>query len=180
MTANGSAPFTAPALQMSGIDTRVLAPGERLVGRGFRCWLGGYRTGDFGIWQRCWEHFDRELGGNVSPAVMALANWVNAVAIAACAKSSFCPRAAHHSGATNALAATLVAASEHRSCPALQVCAYTLLGAENIEPALKKPLLGERRPAGIGDGGERHGPMGAMGGNSARTSLRESIKNALA
>jgi len=34
------------------------------------------------------------------------------------------------------LAVTLVAASEHRNCPALQICAYTLLGADDIEPAL--------------------------------------------
>jgi hypothetical protein len=136
MTANGSAPFTAPALQMSGIDTRVLAPGERLVGRGFRCWLGGYRTGDFGIWQRCWEHFYRELGGNVSPAVMELANWVNAVHYCSLREIELLPESCPSFGRDECLAVTLVAASEHRSCPALQVCAYTLLGAENIEPAL--------------------------------------------
>ena len=35
------------------------------------------------------------------------------------------------------LAVSLIAASQHDACPALQACAYALMGANEIEPVLK-------------------------------------------
>jgi hypothetical protein len=127
----------AHALHMSGIESRVLQRGERLVGFGFRCWLSGYRHGDIGCWQRCWDDFCREIGsGKARAAVTDLSNWVNAVRCSALREIALMPPHCQAFCRDECLAVTLVAASEHRACPALRVCAQVLLGAAMIEPVL--------------------------------------------
>jgi hypothetical protein len=128
--------FVAHALRMSGVDSRVLAPGEALVGAGFRSWLRGYQNGDFSSWQRCWDLYCTELTGNAPAAVTDLAGWVNAVRCCGLRNIDLLPEACQAFGRDECLAVTLVAASEHRHCPAMRLCANVLLGTDNIGPAL--------------------------------------------
>jgi hypothetical protein len=127
----------AHALRMSGIESRLLDGGERLVGFGFRCWLSGYRAGNVCCWQRCWDDFCLELGsGKARSAVMDLSNWVNAVRCSALREIELLPPECPSFCRDECLAVTLVAASEHHACPAIKVCAQLLLGAADIEAVL--------------------------------------------
>ena len=128
--------FVAHALQMSGIESRMLTSGEALVGAGFRCWLRGYQSGDFASWQRCWDLYCGELPCNAQAAVADLAGWVNAVRCCGLRDIELLPEDCRAFGRDECLAVTLVAASEHRHCPAMRLCANLLLGTDNIEPAL--------------------------------------------
>lgn len=50
---------------------------ERLVVRGFRCWLAGYRTGDIGCWETAWTEFSGTLGARHARASLTeLQFWV--------------------------------------------------------------------------------------------------------
>ncbi len=136
MNTEGSQTYVAQALKMSGVDSRFLPPGEQLVGVGFRYWLHGYHSGKTACWQRCCDHFSSELGCSACAAIAGLADWVNAIRSTGLRRIELLPENCRSFCRDECLAVTLVAASEHHDCPALQVCAYTLLGGQNIEPAL--------------------------------------------
>jgi hypothetical protein len=136
MTPNEAPRFVSEALQMSPVESRFLPQGETLVGFGFRCWLGGYQTGNLECWHRCRDHFSCELGGAACAAISDLANWVNTIRCRGLRPTELLSECCRSFCRDECLAVTLVAASEHRHCPALQICAYTLLGADDIEPAL--------------------------------------------
>lgn len=136
MTATQDMDFVAHALRMSGVESRILSPGEALVGAGFRSWLRGYQSGDLTSWQRCWDLYCCELTCNAQDAVTDLANWVNTVRCCGLRDIELLPEDCRAFGRDECLAVTLVAASEHRHCPAMRLCANLLLGTDNIEPAL--------------------------------------------
>jgi hypothetical protein len=136
MTVKTEMDFVAHALRMTGVESRVLTPGEALVGTGFRSWLRGYQSGDFACWQRCWDLYCGELSGSAQAAVTDLASWVNAVRCCGLRDIELLPEDCRAFGRDECLAVTLVAASEHRHCPAMRLCANLLLGTDNIEPTL--------------------------------------------
>ena len=137
MSGHRSETFLSQTLSMSAIESRFLPPGENLVGFGFRCWLGGYLTGDMDCWQRCWELFLDRLGSNADAAVADLSDWVNAIRFCGLREIDLLPPDCPSFCRDECLAVTLVAANRHNHCPGLKVCAYALLGADNIEPALQ-------------------------------------------
>lgn len=111
---------------------------ERLVAFGFRCWLGGCRTGDIESWLRAWCAFADVVGPvSAQPLVMGLGSWVRAVQTtttrdieveqADCA--GFCR--------DECLAVAMVAACQHRTCPALKACAFALLGTSHLDVAIE-------------------------------------------
>jgi hypothetical protein len=136
MTTNSDSVFIAHALQMSGVEARILSPSEALVGAGFRCWLRGYHGGNVQSWQRCWDLYCSRLAGSAQAVVADLASWVNAVRCCGIREIELLPEDCQAFGRDECLAVTLVAASEHRHCPAMRLCANLLLGTDNIEPAL--------------------------------------------
>jgi hypothetical protein len=143
-------PFTAHALRMSSIESRFLEGGEAMVGFGFRCWLSGYR-GCEPSWQRCWSYYCEELGcARAQAAISALSSWVNTVRCHALREIELLPPECPSFCRDECLAVTLVAASEHRACPALQLCAHLLLGASDIAPALASAYRFNHVLAGCG------------------------------
>lgn len=136
-TETGSRNIVSDALLMSGIETRTLPHCEALVGFGFRCAMNAdlYNAAQ---WMRtCNQVFNRELdGGDVQGVLYDLMVWRDAVRSCSLRRIELLPSLCWSFCRDECLAVTLVAASEHRACPALQICAYTLLGNAEIAPVL--------------------------------------------
>jgi hypothetical protein len=125
------------ALAMSSVNSQFLAPPEKLVGLGFRCWLSGYQRGAIESWETCWSYYRRELGAEAArKAVTGLAAWVNMVRVHSIRDIELLPAQCPSFCRDECLAVSLIAASQHEACPALQACAYALMGANEIEPVL--------------------------------------------
>lgn len=110
---------------------------EWLVGVGFRCWLAGYDTGDISHWERGWNEYNRVLGvSRAKRAVTELACWVRTVRSSASRpiaySSSLCARFCKD----ECMAISLIAASQHKGCPAMQACALALTGSDAVEPVI--------------------------------------------
>lgn len=128
----------ADALSMASVNSRMLNPPEKLVGLGFRCWLGGYQRGAIQSWETCWSYYRCELGAEAARrAVTDLAAWVNMVRVYSIRDIELLPTKCPSFCRDECLAVSLIAASQHDACPALQACAYALMGAEEIQPMLK-------------------------------------------
>ncbi len=125
-------------LHMPDVASKVLPAPEALVGYGFRCWLSGYQNGNIRNWEDCWSFYRKELGNDTArKAVTDLASWVNAVRISSLREIRLLPSRCPSFCRDECLAVSLIAASQHESCPALQACAYALIGADQIETVLK-------------------------------------------
>lgn len=128
----------AHALRMGNGGSEILPKAEKLVGMGFRCWLSGYQDGTIENWQTCWNYYCRELGNrHAREAITELSSWVNAVHCHAARNIELRPASCVGFCRDECLAVSLVAASRHGACPAMQACAQALLGADKIEPVLK-------------------------------------------
>jgi hypothetical protein len=110
---------------------------EWLVGMGFRCWLAGYDTGDITCWENGWNTFNRVLGpARAKRAVTELACWVRATRAAALRKIEYNALEARRFCADECIAMSLIAASQHHRCPAMQACALALTGSETVDPVI--------------------------------------------
>ena len=105
---------------------------ERLVGIGFRCWLAGYQTGDIACWEQAWDVFAGELGASRAKiAITELSCWTRAISQSALRPIEVFPRPCANFCRDECIAVSMVAASQHNACSALQTCAFALL--ENAE-----------------------------------------------
>ncbi len=111
---------------------------EWLVGVGFRCWLAGYDTGDIGCWENGWNEYNRILGpSRAKRAVTELACWVRTVRSSASRKIEYHPFGRSGFCADECMAISLIAASQHHRCPAMQACALALTGSELVDPVIE-------------------------------------------
>lgn len=115
-----------PRLQIAGP--------ERLVGLSFRFWMHGQRSGDIRSWERTWSLYCGMFGPmRAKLAVGALSNWVGAlgtasqreIEISAGQCSTFCR--------DECLAISMIAACQHRTCPAMRACAFALIESGHID-----------------------------------------------
>ena len=110
---------------------------EWLVGVGFRCWLAGYDTGDIACWENGWNEYNRILGpSRAKRAVTELACWVRAVRSSASRKIEYYPFGCSGFCPDECMAISLIAASQHHRCPAMQACALALTGSDLVEPVI--------------------------------------------
>jgi len=121
--------------------TRTLVPersaAEWLVGVGFRCWLAGYDTGDIACWENGWNEYNRILGpSHAKRAVTELACWVRSVRSSASRRIEYSPFGRKGFCADECMAISLIAASQHHRCPAMQACALALTGADVVDPVI--------------------------------------------
>ncbi len=121
--------------------TRTAVPerpgAEWLVGVGFRCWLAGYDTGDIACWENGWNEYNRILGpSHAKRAVTELACWVRSVRSTASRRIECAPFGRKGFCADECMAISLIAASQHHRCPAMQACALALTGSDVVEPAI--------------------------------------------
>ena len=120
------------------VRIKDLQPAEQLVGFGFRCWLAGYQNGDITCWGAGWNRFAKQLGNaKAKPVVDDLAYWVQTICKCANRKMDCAPLDCVGFYQDECTAISLIAASQHNTCPALQACASTLLGADDIDEVLE-------------------------------------------
>jgi hypothetical protein len=115
----------------------VRSGAEWLVGVGFRCWLAGYDTGDIGCWESGWNEYNRVLGpSRAKRAVTELACWVRTLRSTASRKIEYYPFGCSGFCPDECMAISLIAASQHQRCPAMQACALALTGSDFVEPVI--------------------------------------------
>jgi len=98
------------------------------VGTGFRYWLTGLRTGELVHWERAFALAEDTIGLDAARGVCRdFSQWVRLL-------SERSRRDLHVLSPTSicfcrdeCLAMALIAAHQHKACPALQACAMTLL-----------------------------------------------------
>lgn len=119
------------------VHAHKLSPAEQLVGFGFRCWLTGYQTNDISCWGKGWDKYSTELGAaKAKPVVTELAYWVQTVKRCSQRTIDCAPIDCKAFCQDECTAISLIAASQHQSCPALQACACALLGTDDVEDIL--------------------------------------------
>jgi len=124
-----------PGARRAAVPVRSGA--EWLVGVGFRCWLAGYDTGDIACWENGWNEYNRLLGpSRAKRAVTELACWVRTLRSTASRKIEYYPFGCSGFCADECMAISLIAASQHHRCPAMQACALALTGSELVEPVI--------------------------------------------
>jgi hypothetical protein len=107
---------------------------EKLVGVGFRCWMTGYRTGNVESWEYAWNLYATELGANAAKtAVGELGSWVRKINDCAGRSISTMPSDCPGFCRDECVAISMIAASQHKVCPAMRACAFALIGCSQVE-----------------------------------------------
>ncbi|MDX2257805.1 MAG: hypothetical protein NW205_02705 [Hyphomicrobiaceae bacterium] len=113
------------------------SPPELLVGYGFRGWIAGYQTGDVGCWEKVWRLYASHLGADRAElAVGSLAAWAKSVNAACRSPLRVRPLDACGFCRDECLAISMVAASQHDTCPAMRACAYALIDSSLVDDVL--------------------------------------------
>lgn len=107
---------------------------EQLVGLGFRHWLNGCRTADVTHWERAWTLYAGRLGPVRAKAVMGeLSSWVRLLTCRARRDLEVAPHDCARFCRDECLAVSMIAASQHKTCPAMRACAFALVEDSMIE-----------------------------------------------
>lgn len=107
---------------------------EKLVGVGFRCWMAGYRTGNLDSWEFAWNLYASELGPTAAKtAVGELGSWVRKINDCAGRTIAIMPTDCPGFCRDECVAISMIAASQHKVCPAMRACAFALIGCSQIE-----------------------------------------------
>ncbi|MDX2288863.1 MAG: hypothetical protein NW217_08600 [Hyphomicrobiaceae bacterium] len=112
-------------------------PPELLVGYGFRGWISGLKTGDVGCWEQVWRLYSSLLGPRRAEfAVANLAQWAKSVSAANRGSLNVRPLDACGFCRDECLAISMIAASQHNTCPAMRACAFALIDSSHVEDVL--------------------------------------------
>lgn len=134
----------APRHDASKIDTAsgacargFLHPHESaagLVGLGFRHWMAGCKTGDVSHWERAWNLYSTRLGPKSARVVMGeLSDWVRLVSCRARRDIEVAPHDCLRFCRDECLAVSMIAASQHKTCPAVRACTFALIEDSMID-----------------------------------------------
>lgn len=127
--------FTSPSLS-TGNEAKF-SSSARLVGVGFRLWLSGCKTGDLSCWQTAWDLYESIIGPkNTELAVSELSAWVKTVASSAARDIELNPATCPGFCKDECLAIAMIAACQHKTCPAMRACAFALIESSGIEPVV--------------------------------------------
>jgi hypothetical protein len=111
---------------------------ERLVGFGFRRALKAIETGDQMPWEFAWQEFANATDPDRATQLVArLSVWARAVRRCSGRRIETLPSSCPGFCRDECLAISMIAASQHQVCPALRACAFALMGASEISPALE-------------------------------------------
>lgn len=103
-------------------------PPDIFVGRGFRFWLTGFRTGELAHWERAFTLAEETVGLTAARDVSRdFSQWVRLLSEHSRRDLHVLEAASHCFCRDECIAMALVAAHQHQACPALQACAMTLL-----------------------------------------------------
>ena len=107
---------------------------ERLVALGFRYWMQGRNRGEVGCWERAFNLYSGQFGvAGARVAVTQLSLWVAAVDTAAHRSIEVFPEDCSSFCRDECLAVSMIAASQHQTCPAMRACAFALAESMRLE-----------------------------------------------
>lgn len=110
---------------------------EQLVGLGFRGWTTGIQNGDLDVLADVWRLYSRAMPVNrAQAAVGCLATWVKAVCASSRQGVVVAPPGACGYCRDECLAISMIAASQHNTCPAMRACAFALIEATALDEVL--------------------------------------------
>jgi hypothetical protein len=106
-------------------------PPDIFVGRGFRFWLTGFRTGELAHWERAFTLAEQTVGLTAARDVCRdFSQWVRLLSEHSHRDLHVLDPASRCFCRDECIAMALVAAHQHQACPALQACAMTLLSCD--------------------------------------------------
>lgn len=106
----------------------------RLIGVGFRLWLKGKHSGNVEHWENAWRIYAHTLGSQAAKAaVQDLSRWVNAVSNASAREIEVAPDTCPGFCRDECLAVAMIAACQHKTCPAMRACAFALVENSHID-----------------------------------------------
>lgn len=107
------------------------SPADIFVGKGFRFWLTGLRTGELVHWERAFllaeEKIERDAARNIS---RDFSQWVRLLSECSRRDLRVLPPNSRCFCRDECVAMAVIAAHQHKACPAIQACAMTLLECE--------------------------------------------------
>lgn len=110
---------------------------ERLVGLGFRYWLLGNATEDLRHRERACSLYTGVFGlVGAKASISALSHWVDALAGAARREIEIFPESCSGFCRDECIAISMIAASQHQTCPAMRACAVALVETASIDAVL--------------------------------------------
>lgn len=131
-------PARAQAITATGACARgFLHPHEGaagLVGLGFRHWMNGCKTGDVAHWERAWNLYSSRLGTKSARVVIGeLSDWVRLVSCRTRRDIEVAPHDCLRFCRDECLAVSMIAASQHKTCPAVRACTFALIEDSMID-----------------------------------------------
>jgi hypothetical protein len=124
----------SPACTNNACSLATSCRAERLVGLGFRYWVGGYQSGDIKFWEEAWRIYSEALGPRAAKtAVSELSAWVRAVSAAARREIEVFTGGGNRFCRDECLAVSMIAACQHNTCPAMRACAFALIESSLID-----------------------------------------------
>ena len=115
-------------------DARQSSQSARLVGVGFRLWLSGYRSSDVSHWENAWQMYTAVLGPKPASTVISeLSRWVRAVNTSATREIEVLPDTCPGFCRDECLAVAMIAACQHKTCPAMRACTFALVENSCLE-----------------------------------------------
>ena len=96
--------------------------------------MSGCKTGDVTHWERAWNLYSSRLGTKSARAVMGeLSDWVRLVSCRARRDIEVAPHDCLRFCRDECLAVSMIAASQHKTCPAMRACTFALIEDSMID-----------------------------------------------
>lgn len=112
---------------------------ETLVGLGFRGWVTGFKTGNVDAWQQVWTLYSSTLGRDEATTVFgALSDWSKVLTRSSMQGVDVRPLGTCGFCRDECLAISMIAAEQHKTCPALRACAYALVECSQLDEVLER------------------------------------------
>ena len=110
---------------------------ELLVGHGFRGWIAGYQTGDVRHWENVWRLYSNIMKPCSARVVVGcLSSWAKSVSEASHRRVEINETDTCNFCRDECLAISMIAASQHNTCPAMRACAFALVDTAMMDEVL--------------------------------------------
>lgn len=107
------------------------SPADIFVGKGFRFWLTGLRTGELVHWERAFVLAEENIGRDAARNICRdFSQWVRLLSERSRRDLRVLPPNSRCFCRDECVAMAVIAAHQHKACPAIQACAMTLLDCE--------------------------------------------------
>ena len=99
--------------------------------------MAGYETSDINCWEAGWSEYSSKLGaGRAKTTVTELACWVRIMRQFSTRKMDYFPLGCKGFCRDECVAISMIAACQHKECPALKACAFALIGPHGYDEVI--------------------------------------------